>query len=62
MNAAQGRPPTAAFVHWQGGELWVGSPDESPDDWTQGETPDDLKDHLRDLHLDLSGGVVPAFS
>ena len=31
----------------------------SPDYWTQGETLDDLKDHLRDLYHDLTSGELP---
>jgi hypothetical protein len=30
-----------------------------PDYWTQGETLDDLKEHLRDLYHDVSSGAVP---
>ncbi len=30
-----------------------------PDYWTQGETLEDLRDHLRDLYADLSDGHVP---
>ena len=30
-----------------------------PDYWTQGETLDDLKDHLRDLYMDLTSGQLP---
>jgi hypothetical protein len=26
--------------------------------WTQGETLDDLKEHLRDLHADLTNGQL----
>ncbi len=27
--------------------------------WTQGESFDDLKDHLKDLYAELSGGSMP---
>ena len=30
-----------------------------PDYWTQGETLDDLIEHLKDLYLDLSSGQIP---
>jgi len=30
-----------------------------PDYWTQGESLDDLKDHLVDLYRDLTGGELP---
>lgn len=29
-----------------------------PDYWTQGETLDELKEHLRDLHADLTSGAI----
>jgi hypothetical protein len=29
------------------------------DYWTQGETLDDLKEHLKDLYQDISGGQIP---
>ncbi len=29
-----------------------------PDYWTQGDSLDDLIDHLKDLYLDLSGGKI----
>lgn len=32
---------------------------EYPDYWTQGETLDDLKEHLKDLYKDLSSGEIP---
>ena len=38
---------------------WLGYLEDYPDDWTQGETIDDLKDHLKDLYLDLTGGQIP---
>ena len=47
------------FVSWQAGEFWVGYLQEYPDYWTQGESLDDLKDHLIDLYRDLTGGHVP---
>ncbi len=48
------------YVYWQDGSFWVGYLDDFPDYWTQGESLEDLKDHLRDLYADLSGGLVPA--
>ncbi|WP_419924896.1 type II toxin-antitoxin system HicB family antitoxin [Candidatus Poriferisocius sp.] len=33
--------------------------EEFPDHWTQGETLDDLKNHLRDLYADLTSGELP---
>jgi predicted RNase H-like HicB family nuclease len=35
-------------VVWQDGEAWLGYLQEYPDYWTQGESLDDLKEHLKD--------------
>jgi hypothetical protein len=48
------------FVYWQDGQFWLGYLEEFPDYVTQGETLDDLKDHLRDLSRDLTSGEIPA--
>jgi predicted RNase H-like HicB family nuclease len=50
---------TVRYLHWQQGEGWLGYLQDYPDYWTQGETLDDLIDHLKDLYLDLAGGHVP---
>lgn len=47
------------YVYWQEGDAWLGYLQDYPDYWTQGETADDLLDHLRDLYLDLAGGHIP---
>jgi hypothetical protein len=48
------------YVYWQDGEFWLGYLEEFPDYMTQGESLEDLRDHLRDLHRDLVSGEVPA--
>jgi hypothetical protein len=50
---------TVKYVHWQEEGAWVGYLQDYPDYCTQGETLDDLKDHLRDLYADLSRGQLP---
>ena len=50
---------TVKYVHWQEGDAWLGYLQDYPDYWTQGETRDDLLDHLKDLYLDLAGGHIP---
>jgi hypothetical protein len=50
---------TVKFVYWQEDDAWVGYLADYPDYWTQGQTLDDLKDHLKDLHNDMAGGQVP---
>ena len=44
------------FVHWQEEDTFLGYLVDYPDYWTQGETLDDLKDHLADLYKDLTSG------
>lgn len=39
--------------------LWLGYLHEYPDYWTQGETEDDLKEHLREIYKDLTSGEIP---
>lgn len=51
---------TIKFVYWEEDGAWLGYLQEYPDYWTQGETLDDLKDHLRDLYQDLISGAVPS--
>lgn len=45
-------------VVWQEGDSWIGYLQEYPDYWTQGDSLDDLKEHLRDLYTDLSSGSI----
>jgi hypothetical protein len=51
--------PTVKYVYWQEEDAWLGYLEESPDYWTQGETLDDLIEHLKDLYLDISSGQIP---
>jgi hypothetical protein len=50
---------TVKFVYWQEGNAWIGYLQDYPDYWTQGETLDDLKEHLKDLYRDLTSGELP---
>lgn len=47
------------IVVWQDGQTWIGYLQNYPDYWTQGESLDDLKEHLKELYDDLSSGAVP---
>jgi predicted RNase H-like HicB family nuclease len=49
---------TARYVYWLHGEHWLGYFEEYPDYWTQGETPEDLQAHLKDLFRDLTSGEI----
>lgn len=47
------------IVYWQEKGGWLGYLQEYPDYWTQGETLEDLKEHLRDLYKDVVSGEIP---
>ena len=50
---------TIRFVRWEENGGWLGYLEEFPDYWTQGDSLDDLKEHLRDLYRDLTSGELP---
>jgi len=50
---------TVKFVHWQDGDAFLGYLQDYPDYWTQGESLDDLKAHLVELHRDIASGELP---
>ncbi len=50
---------TTRFIHWQDGDMWLGYLEEYPDYMTQGESFEELKENLRDLHKDLTSGAIP---
>ena len=47
------------IVYWEEEGAWLGFLQEYPDYWTQGETLEDLKEHLRDLYQEILGGAIP---
>ena len=55
-------PETLALwvVHTYGFRFWIGYLEEYPDYVTQGESLQELQEHLRDLYADLWGGHIPA--
>jgi len=58
-NAFEGKLMQAVkIIIWQDGDAWLGYLQEYPDYWTQGESLDDLKEHLKDLYADLSSGAI----
>jgi hypothetical protein len=50
---------TVRYVYWQADTFWLGYLEDYPDYITQGESLQDLQEHLRDLLLDLSSGEIP---
>jgi hypothetical protein len=49
----------ARFTYWKDGDQFLGYLDEYPDYLTQGDSLEDLKEHLLDLFKDLSGDAIP---
>ena len=50
---------TIKYVYWQEDDVWLGYLQDYPDYWTQGESRDDLIEHLKDLFADLDSGKIP---
>ncbi len=50
---------TVKIVLWEEDGAWLGYLQDYPDYWTQGDTLDDLKDHLQDLYRDVTSGTIP---
>lgn len=50
---------TVKFVYWEEDGAWLGYLQDYPDYWTQGETLDDLREHLRDIYDDVTNGDLP---
>ena len=50
---------TIRYVHWQDGDMWLGYLEDYPDYMTQGESFEDLQEHLKDLYEDLTAGHIP---
>ena len=47
------------YVHRQEKDYWLGYLEQYPDYWTQGESLEDLKQHLKDLYEDPSNERIP---
>lgn len=47
------------IIYWEEDGAWLGYLEEFPDYWTQGDTLEDLREHLRDLYIDLTSGEIP---
>jgi len=50
---------TVKYVYWQDDDGWLGYLQDYPDYWTQGDSLDDLIEHLKDLYLDATSGQLP---
>ncbi|HYN20337.1 MAG TPA: type II toxin-antitoxin system HicB family antitoxin [Thermoanaerobaculia bacterium] len=50
------------IIYWQEDDAWLGYLEEHPDYWTQGESLEDLEEHLKDLYQDVtSAGLSDSF-
>jgi predicted RNase H-like HicB family nuclease len=49
----------ARYIYWREGAQWLGYFEEYPDYRTQGESLEDLQQHLKDLYDDLTSGEIP---
>jgi hypothetical protein len=47
------------FVYWEEEGAWLGYLQDYPDYWTQGESLEDLREHLESLYADLASGQLP---
>ena len=50
---------TTKIIVWEADGSWLGYLQDYPDYWTQGVSLDDLKEHLKDLYVDLTSGEIP---
>jgi len=50
---------TVKIVYWEEDGGWLGYLQDYPDYWTQGDTLEDLKEHLKGLYQDISSGQIP---
>jgi predicted RNase H-like HicB family nuclease len=47
------------IVYWEEEGGWIGYLQEYPDYWTQGNSLDDLREHLKDLYQDITTDQIP---
>ncbi|MBU2591816.1 MAG: type II toxin-antitoxin system HicB family antitoxin [Nitrospinae bacterium] len=50
---------TKKFVYYQDEDMFIGWLEEFPDYRTEGETLDELKANLKDIHEELTSGNIP---
>lgn len=49
----------ARYIYWNDGVQWLGYFEEFPDYMTQGDSLEDLQEHLKELLQDLNSGEIP---
>ncbi len=48
------------YIYWQDEDMWLGYLEEYPDYMTQGNTPEELQENLRDIYQELTNGSIPS--
>lgn len=46
------------FVYYRDGDFWIGWLEDFPDYRTQGRSLRELKENLKDMHAELTGGHI----
>ena len=59
-DQTESRLRTIKVVYWEEDGAWLGYLQDYPDYWTQGDSLNDLQDHLRDLYADITSGTLPS--
>ena len=47
------------YIFWKDDDMWLGYSEEYPDYMTQGETPEELQENLKDIYKELANGNIP---
>jgi predicted RNase H-like HicB family nuclease len=47
------------YIYWKEDNMLIGYLEEYPDYMTQGETVEQLKENLKDIYHELTGGAIP---
>ncbi len=47
------------YIYWKDDDMWLGYLEKYPDYMTQGETPEELQENLKDIYKELESGNIP---
>jgi len=50
---------TMRYIYWQDENMWLGYLEEFPDYMSQGESPEELQENLKDIYQELTSGNIP---
>ncbi|MFO7970960.1 MAG: hypothetical protein R6U40_04335 [Desulfobacterales bacterium] len=50
---------TKRYVYWKDEDIYLGYLEEFPDDMTQGESLNELKENLKDIYKEVTSGNIP---